>query len=139
VPGTNPFFPLPHDYQANRLLELLQSHPLEVFLLNTGRVGGGDAEERSKKVKIPHSSAVVKGIAEGTISWEEDPDFGYELATSLPGFPDEDEDLLQPRKLYTSQGRADEYEKWITRLKAERKEFLDKFPEIDPSIKKAVE
>jgi phosphoenolpyruvate carboxykinase (ATP) len=139
IPGTNPFFPLPHDYQANRLLELLQSHPLEVFLLNTGRVGGGDAEERSKKVKIPHSSAVVKGIAEGTISWEEDPDFGYELATSLPGFPDEDEDLLQPRKLYANQGRSDEYEKWISRLKAERKEFLDKFPEIDPSIKKAVE
>jgi phosphoenolpyruvate carboxykinase (ATP) len=138
IPGTNPFFPLPHDYQGNRLLELLTSHPLEVFLLNTGRVGGGDAEERSKKVKIPHSSAVVKGIAEGTITWEEDPDFGYEVATNLPGFPDEDEDLLQPRKLYESQGRGDEYRHWVERMRKERREFLAKFPETDRSIVESV-
>jgi phosphoenolpyruvate carboxykinase (ATP) len=138
IPGTNPFFPLPHDYQGNRLLELLTSHPLEVFLLNTGRVGGGDAEGRSKKVKIPHSSAVVKGIAEGTITWEEDPDFGYEVASNLPGFPDEDEDLLQPRKLYESQGRGDEYRHWVERMRKERREFLAKFPETDPSIVESV-
>src|SRR3954451_7737791 len=28
VPGTNPFFPLPHDLQGNRFLELLEDHPL---------------------------------------------------------------------------------------------------------------
>ncbi|HEY8836624.1 MAG TPA: phosphoenolpyruvate carboxykinase (ATP) [Dehalococcoidia bacterium] len=79
VPGTNPFFPLLHSMQGNRFLELLKSHPIEVFLLNTGWIGGGDNDPRAKKVKIPHSSAVVKGIAEGTISWILDPDFG------LPG------------------------------------------------------
>jgi phosphoenolpyruvate carboxykinase (ATP) len=138
VPGTNPFFPLPHDYQANRLLELLQSHPVEVYLLNTGRVGGGEGEQRSKKVKIPHSSAVVKAIAEGTISWTEDPDFGYQVATSIPEFPEDDADLLQPRELYRSQGRADEYENWVSRMKRERLEFLRKFPEVDPAIVAAV-
>ena len=40
VPGTNPFFPLPHGLQGNRLLELLATHPIQAFLLNTGRVGG---------------------------------------------------------------------------------------------------
>src|ERR671923_109502 len=79
VPGTNPFFPMPHDLQGNRFLELLEEHPLEVYLMNTGRVGGGDDDERSKKVKIRHSSAIVKGIAEGTIEWVEDPDFGYQV------------------------------------------------------------
>jgi phosphoenolpyruvate carboxykinase (ATP) len=29
VPGTNPFFPLPHGLQGNRLLELLATHPIE--------------------------------------------------------------------------------------------------------------
>src|SRR6266511_3724045 len=29
VPGTNPFFPMPHDLQGNRFLELLEEHPLE--------------------------------------------------------------------------------------------------------------
>ncbi len=73
VPGTNPFFPMLHDLQGNRFLELLEDHPLEVYLMNTGRVGGPEDDERSKKVKIKHSSAIVKGIAEGTIEWETRP------------------------------------------------------------------
>ena len=64
VPGTNPFFPLPHGLQGNRLLELLATHPIETYLLNTGRVGGKDGDDRSKKLKIPDTSACVKGIAE---------------------------------------------------------------------------
>ncbi len=44
VPGTNPFFPMPHDLQGNRFLELLAENPLEVYVMNTGRVGG--PEER---------------------------------------------------------------------------------------------
>ena len=80
VPGTNPFFPLRHEQQGNRFLELLGSCDFEVFLMNTGWVGGPDGDDRSKKVTIPHSSAIVKAIAEGTISWEGDPDFGYEVA-----------------------------------------------------------
>src|SRR6266566_2183632 len=67
VPGTNPFFPLVHDLQGNRFLELLGEHPLEVYLMNTGRVGGTEDDERSRKVRIKQSSAIVKGIAEGTI------------------------------------------------------------------------
>src|SRR5436309_1076190 len=58
VPGTNPFFPLPHGLQGNRFLELLATHPIEVFLMNTGRVGGKADDKRSKKVQIPHSSAI---------------------------------------------------------------------------------
>jgi len=138
VPGTNPFFPLPHDYQANRLLELLKDHPLDVFLLNTGRVGGNEGDDRSKKVKIPHSSAIVKAIAEGSITWEEDPDFGYQVATNLADFPEEDADILQPKRLYEAQGRRDEYEAWVRRLRAERQEFLAGFPEVDPSVVAAV-
>src|SRR5207253_10854670 len=89
VPGTNPFFPMPHDLQGNRFLELLEENPLEVYLLNTGRVGGPDEEERSKKVRIKHSSAIVKGIAEGTIEWERDADFSDLVAASVPGIADD--------------------------------------------------
>ncbi|MDP9296683.1 MAG: phosphoenolpyruvate carboxykinase, partial [Actinomycetota bacterium] len=80
VPGTNPFFPMPHGLQGNRMLELLASHPIETYLMNTGRVGGGEDVEGSKKIKIPHSSAVVKGVAEESIRWSADDDFGYEIA-----------------------------------------------------------
>src|SRR5207244_9254071 len=119
VPGTNPFFPLPHGLQGNRILELLASHPIETFLLNTGRVGGPDDDERSKKVKIPHTSACVKGIAEGTIIWTADEDFGYRIAESVPDFGDVE--LLRPRRLYERQSRMQEYRDMVERLKSERR------------------
>ena len=136
VPGTNPFFPMLHDLQGNRFLELLEDHPLEVYLLNTGRVGGPEDDERSKKVRIKHSSAIVKGIAEGTIEWERDPDFGYFVAAAVPGI--DDVEVLQPQKLYERTGRVDEYRAMVKRLKAERAEFLDDFPSLSDEIVAAV-
>jgi len=134
VPGTNPFFPMLHAQQGNRMLDLLAESPMEVYLMNTGRVGGPEDDERSRKVKIPHSSAIVKAIAEGTIRWERDPDFGYEVATSVPGISAEDEVLLRPRGLYESQGRLDEYESVVKKLRAERAEYLRKWPGLRPGI-----
>jgi phosphoenolpyruvate carboxykinase (ATP) len=136
VPGTNPFFPLPHGLQGNRILELLASHPIETFLLNTGRVGGKDDDDRSKKLKIPHTSACVRGIAEGTIGWTEDDDFGYVVADTVDGI--DDPELLQPRRLYERQGRVDEYVELVDRLKTERVARLQEFPELSEEIVKAV-
>jgi phosphoenolpyruvate carboxykinase (ATP) len=136
VPGTNPFFPLPHGLQGNRLLELLATHPIQTYLLNTGRVGGPESDDRSKKVKIPHTSACVKGIAEGTIVFETDPDFGYEVATQVPGF--DDPELLQPRRLYERQGRADTYASIVDTLKTDRVAHLQQFTQLSEEIIKAV-
>ncbi|HZS13093.1 MAG TPA: phosphoenolpyruvate carboxykinase (ATP), partial [Candidatus Dormibacteraeota bacterium] len=136
VPGTNPFFPLLHAMQGNRFLELLDDAGFEVFLLNTGRIGGGAQDERSKKMTIPVSSAVVKGIAEGTIEWTRDPDFDYEVASAVPGV--EDEELLQPRRLYERQGRLEEYDALVERFKAERADYLKKYPGLRDEILRAV-
>jgi phosphoenolpyruvate carboxykinase (ATP) len=136
VPGTNPFFPLPHGFQGNRLLELLANHPIQAFLLNTGRVGGGDGDDRSKKLKIPHTSACVKGIAENTIEWTDDPDFRYQIAAYVHDI--DDPELLQPKRLYERQGRIDEYTELVDRLKSERVERLQEFPQLSEDIIKAV-
>jgi phosphoenolpyruvate carboxykinase (ATP) len=139
VPGTNPFFPLKHAHQGNRFWELLESSPMEVYLMNTGRVGGGDADDRSKKVRIQHSSAIVKGIAEGTIEWEEDPDFGYLIAKSVPEMQGDDMEILQPLRLYERQGRIDEYNQIVERLKSERREYMQKWEGLNPEIARAIE
>ncbi len=136
VPGTNPFYPHRDEQQANRFHDLMGSCAFDVFLLNTGRVGGGDGDARSKKVAIEHSGAIVKAIAEETISWERDPDFGYEVASSLPGV--DDGELLQPRLLYERTGRADEYAAWVERLRRERIEFLEGYPGLLPEIVDAI-
>jgi phosphoenolpyruvate carboxykinase (ATP) len=136
VPGTNPFFPLPHGLQGNRLLELLATHPIETYLLNTGRVGGTEDDDRSKKVKIPHTSACVKAIAERSITFEEDPDFRYQVASAVPGF--DDDELLRPSELYERQGRDEEYRRVVERLKLERVAHLQRFSELSEDIIKAV-
>jgi phosphoenolpyruvate carboxykinase (ATP) len=135
VPGTNPFFPLLHGWQGNRIRALLESHPIDVFLMNTGRVGGRENDDRSKKVKIPHSSAIVKAIAEETITWADDDDFGYHLAEDVPGI--DDMELLQPRRLYEREGRTGEYEELVERFKSERVEFLQGFEALEEEIIKA--
>ena len=136
VPGTNPFYPHRDEQQANRFHDLMGTCDFDVFLLNTGRVGGVDGDARSKKVAIEHSGAIVKAIAEGTIEWERDPDFGYLVASVLPGV--DDLELLQPRLLYERTGRADEYAGLVVRLRSERVEFLDGYPGLNPEILAAV-
>jgi phosphoenolpyruvate carboxykinase (ATP) len=135
VPGTNPFFPLPHGLQGNRLLDLLATHPIETYLLNTGRVGGPEDDDRSKKLEIPHTSACVKAIAERSAAWDDDPDFRYQVATSVPGI--DDIELLQPRRLYERQGRADDYRVMVERLKSDRVAHLQQFTQLSEDIIKA--
>ena len=135
VPGTNPFFPRNMADMGNRMLELLESHELKVYVLNTGRVGGTH-DETSKKVTIPYSSAIVQAIVEDTIAWETDPDFGYEIARSLPGV--DDIEILQPRRLYERQGRQGEYEALVNRIKKERREYLASFQGLDEAIVKSI-
>ncbi len=134
VPGTNPFWFEDDSSQGNRLLELLETCDLEVYLLNTGRVGGGDDVEGSKKVRIPDSAAVQNAIVSGDTEWVEDPDFGYYVAAEIDGV---DPEKLQPRKLYENQGRADEYEQIVAKLKADREEYLAKFEGLDPRVAKS--
>jgi phosphoenolpyruvate carboxykinase (ATP) len=136
VPGTNPFFPLLHAYQGNRMLELMKDSPMDVYLMNTGRIGGDEKDERSKKVRIQHSSAIVKAIAEGTIKWERDPDFGYLVATEVPEL--EDADYLQPKKMYERQGRLDEYNALVKKYEDDRRAYLRKWNGLSEEIVNAI-
>lgn len=131
VPGTNPFFFNDDAMQGNRLLEILETTPdLEAYVLNTGRVGGEG--EQSKDVRIPATAAIVQGIVEGTIEWRTDQDFGYAVASSVPGV--EDIELLQPRRLYERQDRLEEYESIVARLKKERVEYLSGYTALNPAV-----
>jgi phosphoenolpyruvate carboxykinase (ATP) len=78
----------------------------------------------------------VKGIAEQTIMFDEDPDFGYQVATSVPEL--DDAEKLQPRRLYEAEGRAEEYRGIVERLKSERVTHLQQFTQLSEDIIKAV-
>jgi phosphoenolpyruvate carboxykinase (ATP) len=133
VPGTNPFFPLPHDVQGNRFLKLLRTHPIDVYLMNTGWIVD-DVGPGSRKITVADSSACLTAIAEGGVEWTHDLDFNYEVATSLPGLTGEDAEILQPKKAFERLGRMDEYNGWVQKLRTERRDFLKTFPDLDPYI-----
>ncbi|HKO56767.1 MAG TPA: phosphoenolpyruvate carboxykinase (ATP), partial [Thermoanaerobaculia bacterium] len=114
----------------------MKDSPMEVYLMNTGSIGGDGKAEGSKKVKIQHSSAVVKAIAEGTIKWEKDPDFGYLVATEVPGI--DDADYLQPKKMYERQGRLDEYNQLVNKYNDDRRAYLRKWKGLSEEIVNAI-
>jgi len=138
-PFTNPFFPLRDEMMANRYMELAATMPgVFNFMMNTGWVGGDDQDEkagRALKVKIRHSSAILQALADGTITWIADDDFGYEIAREIAGVPAE---ILNPKRLYEAQGRLAEYGDCVTRLRSERRAYLEGFAGIDPEIVRAV-
>jgi phosphoenolpyruvate carboxykinase (ATP) len=136
VPGTNPFFSYRHEWQANRLREILDTTELEVYLLNTGRVGGHGDDDRSLKVTPEVSSAIVAAIAAGSIEWEQDPDFGYRVASAVPGV--DDARVLQPRRLYDEQGRSAEHAEIVAALEQNRRDHLAGYPDLMPEIAGAV-
>jgi phosphoenolpyruvate carboxykinase (ATP) len=130
VPGTNPFFPMPHEKQGNRFHDLLDAHPIDVYLMNTGWIAD-KAGDDSKKIKVADSSICLTAIAEGGVEWVKDPDFGYEVPKSLPGL---DPELIHPQLAFKRLGRLDEYETRVATRKAERREFLASFPGLDAHV-----
>jgi phosphoenolpyruvate carboxykinase (ATP) len=104
--------------------------------MNTGRVGGPEDDPNSKKVTIEYSSAIVKAIAEGTITWTRDADFGYEVAEGVPDV--DDIEVLQPKRLYQRTGSSDDYQRLVQQLKQERAAEFKKYPGLDPEIVAAV-
>ena len=107
VPGTNPFFPRDMADMGNRMLELLDTKPMQVFVLNTGRVGGagrGHLQEGHHPVLLGHGRGHrVRHHRVGSGP-------GLRLRDSVTVRGIDDLEILQPRRLYERQGRLAEYD-----------------------------
>ena len=123
-----------HKDQGNRFLELLNQRPVDVYLMNTGWIGGPHGTTHSKKVKIRHSSAVVQGIADNSIEWVKDDAFGYEIAQTIPGISQEDQILLRPADYYKSTNRETEYTSLVEELKESRQQYLTEYEGLSKPI-----
>jgi len=130
--GTNPFIVGPEAQEGNRILSILRKNPdMQAYILNTGSIGAkpGTAGE---KITIKISTEIMKQIAKEGIRWEKDPDWGYEIATEVPGI---DLAKYDPRRHYSKE----EYAALVEKLRQERREWLAKFPGLDAAIPKAIE
>jgi phosphoenolpyruvate carboxykinase (ATP) len=122
---------------ANRFLERLRAGPADAYLVKSGRVGGVDPE-RSIEVGEGHVAAILDARDAGSIEWELDPDFGYELAAAVPGIEGRDGFLLIPRFLYARTERVYEYAALVPEMKRKRVEDLSALDELDPAMIEAV-
>ena len=129
-PFTQPFFPARMGLQAERFRELARTMPgVDMWLMNTGYVGGSANDGEAIKVKIKHSSAMLEALLANEIVWKLDPDFGYEVVDTdapqnsglLEKVPLE---ILSPCTYYKDSGRFKEYVEWVYEMKKQRTEFL---------------
>lgn len=122
--GTNPFIIGSQAEEGNIFLKILRKNPgTQVFLMNTGMVGG----EKGEKITIFDSTEIIKQIAMDNIEWEKDPVWGYEIPTKIPGM---DITRIDPRWYYS---RID-YLNLCNKLKDERREWLAKFEELESAV-----
>jgi len=85
-----PFLVLPPERYADMLLERVKRHHADVWMLNTGWVGGPHGV--GERMSIAHTRAIVRAILQGDlrgVSTHVDPVFGLQIPNRVPGVPRE--------------------------------------------------
>jgi phosphoenolpyruvate carboxykinase (ATP) len=97
-----PFLPLPPVRYAELLAERLRTHGSQVWLLNTGWIGGPYG--RGQRISLTHTRAMVRAILAGAldgVAFSPEPYFGLLLPEGCPGVP---ADLLRPHEACADRG-----------------------------------
>ena len=90
-----PFLVLPPERYADMLIEKVNRHHAEVWMLNTGWVGGPYGV--GQRMSIAHTRAIVRAVVQGRLhgmSSHIDPIFGLSIPDHVPDVPRE---VLDPR------------------------------------------
>ncbi len=124
VVGTNPFIVGPEGEEGNRFRDLISDLDVDCFVLNTGYLG-----DRAVDIGVEESVTLLREIARGTVEWTDDDAIGLTVPASVPGMDIGAFDVTD---------RVDGYEEKLRDLRAERREYLSAFEELDDSIEDAV-
>jgi phosphoenolpyruvate carboxykinase (ATP) len=85
-----PFLVLPPERYADMLVERVKRHHVDVWMLNTGWVGGPYGV--GERMSIAHTRAIVRAVASGElhgVATHVDPVFGLHIPNRVPGVPRE--------------------------------------------------
>lgn len=124
-----PFLPLSPVYYSEMLGEKIQQHQAEVWLINTGWIGGGYGV--GKRISLTYTKAILSAIFNDRLDevpFKQDPVFGLNIPDSCPLVP---ASVLNPRSnwadplAYDNQARmlaglfADNMQQFAQEIKAE--------------------
>ena len=108
-----PFLVLPPERYADMLVERVKRHHADVWMLNTGWVGGPYGV--GERMSIAHTRAIVRAVLSGElagVATHIDPIFGLHIPNRVPGVPRE---VLDTRDSWPN---ADDYDHQATKLRA---------------------
>ncbi len=126
VVGTNPFIVGSEAEEVNIFYDIIKGLPdLQCFVMNTGHIGGAAGE----KITVKDSTEIIKQIAKDKITWTKDPFWGYLVPSNIEGI---DYSRFDLKRFYSESEILDLNKK----LLAERVEWINKFPDLNPDIKK---
>lgn len=132
VVGTNPFIIGPPEEEGNRFLQMLKANPhIECYLMDTDHFGAHPGEDEGVKISVYDSAGLIADAARGLVVWEEDPDWGYEVAVWAG---DVDMRPFNASKYYD----RDDYRKLTDGLKEERRAYLKQFKGLAKEITDAI-
>jgi len=107
-----PFLVLPPERYAEMLVERVKRHHVDVWMLNTGWVGGPYGV--GERMSIAHTRAIVRAILQGElrgVSTHVDPIFGLQIPNRVPGVPRE---VLDTRESWPN---PEDYDRQAARLR----------------------
>jgi phosphoenolpyruvate carboxykinase (ATP) len=108
-----PFLVLPPDRYADMLIERVNRHHADVWMLNTGWVGGPYGV--GQRMSIAHTRAIVRAVVQGKlhgVATHPDPVFGLQIPDHVPEVPSE---VLDPRATWAD---PDAYDRQARKLRA---------------------
>jgi phosphoenolpyruvate carboxykinase (ATP) len=121
-----PFLVLHAERYADMLIERVNRHGAQVWMLNTGWVGGPHGV--GERISIAHTRAIVRAVVEGRLRdapARVDPVFGVKVPIDVPGVPRE---VLDPRSAWSDPAA---YDRQAARLKAMFDENITRIGESD--------
>ena len=124
VVGTNPFIIGSEGREGNAFYDLTASLDVDCYVLNTGYVGNETVD-----VGVEESVTLLTEIARDTIDWRYDERLGLTVPEAVPGLEIGD---------YYVPDHVDEYDAAVADLRAERRAYLESFPELRDEIVDAV-
>lgn len=120
--------------RGNAMLEALRGAALPILAIKQGCVGGPSDRPGCVGVESSLVEAVLDGIEADRVSWEADPDFGYELPSQVPDLADREARSLLPRLLYGDHDRVYEHADLVARKKRERYELARSLGGLDAAV-----
>ncbi|WP_206664913.1 phosphoenolpyruvate carboxykinase (ATP) [Halorubrum salsamenti] len=125
VVGTNPFIVGSEGEEGNRFRDLIADLDVESYVINTGAVGTDDPID----VGVEETVAVLEGAARDRVEWERDDDLGLTVPSDVPGI-----DIDR----FAVADRVADFETARDALREDRREYLDRFDDLDDEIRDAM-